>query len=215
MSQFSSNWDSKKSPGIGSRIIGRFNNPGPLKPRLDEATRQIQTVMAKLDAAIFKLKDRDAFLFSKIVSSLQKRDSQRASMFANELAELRKMSKMVTQSKLALEQIVLRLNTVTELGDVVLTLAPATSIVRNLRESLSGVMPEAEGEMNEISGLLSGILVDAGSVSGSSLNFETANEEAERALAEAAAVAETRIRNNFPDIPQTVQDSEQEKMETA
>ncbi len=209
MSQFSNNWDTKKTPGIGSRIIGRFNNPGPLKPRLDQATRQIQTVMAKLDAAIFKMRDRDAFLFNKIVASLQKRDSARASMFANELAELRKMSKMVTQSKLALEQIVLRLNTVTELGDVVLTLAPATSIVRNLREGLSGVMPEAEGEMSEISGLLSGILVDAGSVSGSSLNFETANEEAERALAEAAAVAETRMQK-FPDIPQTGGNSDQE-----
>jgi division protein CdvB (Snf7/Vps24/ESCRT-III family) len=209
MSQFSNNWDNKKAPGIGSRIIGKFNNPGPLKPRLDQATRQIQTVMAKLDATIFKLRDRDAFLFNRIVSSVQKRDSQRASMFANELAELRKMSKMVTQSKLALEQIVLRLNTVTELGDVVLTLAPATSIVRNLREGLSGVMPEAEGEMSEISGLLSGILVDAGSVSGSSLNFETANEEAERALAEAAAVAETRM-SKFPDIPQTVGNSDRE-----
>ena len=210
MSQFSNNWDNpKKAPGIGSRIIGKFNNPGPLKPRLDQATREIQTVMAKLDAAIFKLRDRDAFLFNKIVASVQKRDSQRASMFANELAELRKMNKMVTQSKLALEQIVLRLNTVTELGDVVLTLAPATSIVRNLREGLSGVMPEAEGEMGEISGLLSGILVDAGSVSGSSLNFETANEEAERALAEAAAVAETRM-SKFPDIPRTVGNSDQE-----
>src|SRR5271169_451893 len=213
MSQFSNNWDNKKTPGIGSRIIGKFNNPGPLKPRLDQATRQIQTVMAKLDAAIFKLRDRDAFLFNKIVASVQKRDSARASMFANELAELRKMSKMVTQSKLALEQIVLRLNTVTELGDVVLTLAPATSIVRSLRESMSGVTPEAEGEMSEISGLLSGILVDAGSVSGSSLNFETANEEAERALAEAAAVAESRMKERFPDIPQTV--SDQNEMEMA
>ena len=70
MSQFSNNWDNKKTPGIGSRIMGRFNNPGPLKPRLDEATRQIQTVMAKLDATIFKLRDRDAFLFGKIVSSV-------------------------------------------------------------------------------------------------------------------------------------------------
>src|ERR1035438_1061993 len=201
MSQFSNNWDNKKGPGIGSRIAGRFNNPGPLKPRLDQTTRQIQTVMAKLDATIFKMRDRDTFLFNKIVTYVQKRDSARASMFANELAELRKMSKMVTQSKLALEQIVLRLNTVTELGDVVLTLVPATSIVRSLRESMSGVMPEAEGEMSEISGLLSGILVDAGSVSGTSLNFETANEEAERAMAEAAAVAETRMKK-FPDIPQ-------------
>ena len=203
MSQFSGNWDPKKGPGIGERIRGRFNNPGPLKPRLDQATRQIQTVMAKLDTAMLKLRDRDAFLFGKIVSSLQKRDSQRASMFANELAELRRMNKMVTQSKLALEQVVLRLNTVTDLGEVVTTLAPATSIVRNLREGLAGVMPEAEGEMSEISGLLSGILVDAGSSGGTSLNFETANEEAERALAEAAAVAETRMRERFPDIPES------------
>lgn len=210
MSQFAGNWESKKGPGFGERLRGRFNNPGPLKPRLDQATRQIQTVMARLDTAMMKLRDRDAFLFGKIVGSLQKRDTQRASMFANELAELRRMNKMVTQSRLALEQIVLRLNTVTELGEVVTTLAPATSIVRNLREGLAGVIPEAEGEMSEISGLLSGILVDAGSVGGASLNFETANEEAERALAEAAAVAEARMRERFPDIPQSAATPEEE-----
>jgi len=209
MSQFAGNWDPKKGPGLSERLWGRFNNPGPLKPRLDEATRQIQTVMARLDTAMMKLRDRDAFLFGKIVGSLQKRDNQRASMFANELSELRRMNKMVTQSKLALEQMVLRLNTVSELGDVVTTLAPATSIVRNLREGLAGVIPEAEGEMSEISGLLSGILVDAGSIGGASLNFETANEEAESALAEAAAVAEARMRERFPDIPQSAEMSEE------
>jgi division protein CdvB (Snf7/Vps24/ESCRT-III family) len=214
MSNFAGNWDPKKGPGLGERLKGRFNNPGPLKPRLDQATRQIQTVMARLDTAMMKLRDRDAFLFGKIVGSLQKRDSQRASMFANELSELRRMTKMVTQSKLALEQMVLRLNTVSELGDVVTTLAPATSIVRNLREGLVGVIPEAEGEMSEISGLLSGILVDAGSVRGASLNFETANEEAEMALSEAAAVAESRMREGFPEIPQSV-DLSEEGMEPA
>jgi len=131
-------------------------------------------------------------------------------MYANELSELRRMNKMVTQSKLALEQMVLRLNTVSDLGDVVTTLAPATSVVRNVRESLAGVIPEAEGEMGEISGLLSGILVDAGSVGGASLNFVAANEEAERALSEAAAVAEARMREGFPDIPQSAVVSEDE-----
>jgi division protein CdvB (Snf7/Vps24/ESCRT-III family) len=216
MSQFSNNWEPKRGPGIGDRFRGRVNNPGPLKPRLEQATRQIQAVMGRLDNAVVKIRDRDTFLFNKIVSSVQKRDSQRASMYANELAELRKMNKMVTQSKLALEQIVLRLNTVTELGEVVLTLAPATSVVRNLREGLAGVMPEAEGEMSEISGLLSGILVDAGSVTGTSLNFETANEQAEMVLAEAAAVAESRMKDKFPDIPDSISESASDSnMETA
>jgi division protein CdvB (Snf7/Vps24/ESCRT-III family) len=203
MSQFSNNWDRKKSAGLGERLRTAFNNPGPLKPRLDALMRQINVVMARLDTSMAKIRDRDAALFAKTVSALQKNENQRASMFANELAEVRKVGKMVTQSKLALEQIVLRLNTITELGDIVTTLAPATSIVRSIKQDIVGVMPDAEGEMGEVSSLLSGILVDAGSIGGYSLNFETANEEAELALSEAAAVAESRMKEKFPDIPQS------------
>ena len=204
MSQFTSNWDRKRSAGIGERIRNTFNNPGPLKPRLDAVMRQIQVVMAKLDASMTKLRDRDAALFAKTVAAVQKHENQRASMFANELAEVRRVGKMVTQSRLALEQVVLRLNTITELGDVVTTLAPATSIVRNVKQDIAGVMPDAEGEMGEVSSLLSGILVDAGSMGGYTMNFETANEEAEKALSDAAAVAESRMKEKFPDIPQSV-----------
>jgi division protein CdvB (Snf7/Vps24/ESCRT-III family) len=203
MSHFSNNWDRKKSAGLGERLRGAFNNPGPLKPRLDALMHQIQIVMAKLDTSMAKIRERDAALFSKTVAAVQKHENQRASMFANELAEVRKVGKMVTQSKLALEQIVLRLNTITELGDIVTTLAPATSIVRSVKQDIAGVMPDAEGEMGEVSSLLSGILVDAGSIGGYSLNFETANEEAELALSEAAAVAESRMKEKFPDIPQS------------
>ena len=209
MSQFTNNWDRKRSAGLGERIRNTFNNPGPLKPRLDAVMRQIQVVMAKLDTSMSKLRDRDAALFAKTVAAVQKHENQRASMFANELAEVRRVGKMVTQSRLALEQVVLRLNTITELGDVVTTLAPATSIVRNVKQDIAGVMPDAEGEMGEVSSLLSGILVDAGSMGGYTMNFETANEEAEKALAEAAAVAESRMREKFPDIPQSVAAAEE------
>jgi division protein CdvB (Snf7/Vps24/ESCRT-III family) len=204
MSQFTNNWDRKKTTGIGERLRNTFNNPGPLKPRLDAVVRQTQIVMAKLDTSMAKIRERDASLFTKTVAAVQKHDNQRASMFANELAEVRRVGKMVTQSRLALEQVVLRLNTITELGDVVTTLAPATSIVRNVKADIAGVMPDAEGEMGEVSSLLNGILVDAGSMGGYSLNFETANEEAEKALSEAAAVAESRMKEKFPDIPQSV-----------
>jgi division protein CdvB (Snf7/Vps24/ESCRT-III family) len=174
----------------------------------------MQVVMAKLDTSMAKIRDRDSALFAKTVAAVQKHENQRASMFANELAEVRKVGKMVTQSKLALEQIVLRLNTITELGDIVATLAPATSIVRNVKQDIVGVMPDAEGELGEVSSLLSGILVDAGSMGGYSLNFEVANEEAEMALSEAAAVAESRMKEKFPELPQPAEE-EAESFETA
>ncbi len=212
MSQFSSSWEKKKTAGLGERLRSAFNNPGPLKPRLDALMHQMQVVMAKLDTSMAKIRDRDSALFAKTVVAVQKHENQRASMFANELAEVRKVGKMVTQSKLALEQIVLRLNTITELGDIVATLAPATSIVRNVKRDIVGVMPDAEGELGEVSSLLSGILVDAGSMGGYSLNFEVANEEAEMALSEAAAVAESRMKEKFPELPQA---TEEESFETA
>ena len=84
-------------------------------------------------------------------------------------------------------------------------MAPATSIVRSVKQDIVGVMPDAEGEMGEVSSLLSGILVDAGSMGGYTMNFETANEEAEMALSEAAAVAESRMKEKFPDIPQSAE----------
>jgi division protein CdvB (Snf7/Vps24/ESCRT-III family) len=208
MSTFAGKWEKQNSQSFGTRVRDSVRSPGPLKPRLDLAIRQIQVQVAKLDSTSTKLRERDNSIFGKVVASLQKHDTQHASVFANELAEIRKMNKMVTQAKLALEQIVLRLNTITELGDIVVTLTPAMAVIRNVKQGLVGVLPEAESEIGEISGLLSSILVDAGTVGGYSLNFEAANEDAERILAEASAVAETRMKEKFPEIPTTLPTAE-------
>jgi division protein CdvB (Snf7/Vps24/ESCRT-III family) len=204
MSTFQNKWEKNQGQSISSKVKESVRNPGPLKPRLDLAIRQIQVQVAKLDGTSSKLRERDSQIFGKVVGSIQKHDTQHASVFANELAEVRKMNKMVTQARLALEQIVLRLNTITELGDIVVTLTPAMSVIRSIKQGLVGVLPEAENEIGEISGLLSTILVDAGTVGGYSLNFEAANEDAERILAEASAVAEQRMREKFPEIPTTL-----------
>ncbi|MDA4121456.1 MAG: Snf7 family protein [Thaumarchaeota archaeon] len=201
MSAFAGKWEKQNTQSFGNRVKDSVRNPGPLKPRLDLAVRQIQVQVAKLDSTTNKLRERDNSIFTKVVASLQKHDTQHASVFANELAEIRKMNKMVTQAKLALEQIVLRLNTITELGDIVVTLTPAMAVIRNVKQGLVGVLPEAESEIGEISGLLSSILVDAGTVGGYSLNFEAANEDAEKILAEASAVAEQRMKERFPEVP--------------
>jgi len=201
MSNFGQKWVKEQKPGMGDKVKEAIRPSGPLKPRLEDAVRAIQTQVARLDSTSNKLKERDAAIFNKVVTAIQKHDTQHASVYANELAEVRKMNKMVTSSRLALEQIVLRLNTVSELGDIVVTLAPAMSVIRSVRSGIISVLPEAEREINEISGLLSSILVDAGQTSGSTLNFEAANEDAEKILAEASAVAEQRMKDKFPELP--------------
>jgi len=208
MSDFVSKWTKPSGGGFGERVREAIRPLGPLKPRLEAAIRQIQIQISKLDATSLKLKERDAAIFNKIVSAIQKHDMQHATVFANELAEIRKMNKMVTAAKLALEQIVLRLNTVQELGDIVVTLAPAMGVIRSIRSGLVSVLPEAESEISEISNLLGSILIDAGQLGAATINFEAANEDAERILAEASAVAEQKMREKFPEIPTSVRTSE-------
>ncbi|MBI2127093.1 MAG: hypothetical protein HYU02_07265 [Thaumarchaeota archaeon] len=201
MSQFASKWTKPQTSGFGERIKDSVRPAGPLKPRLEQAIRQIQIQTSRLDQTETKLRERDASIFNKVVANIQKHDMDHATVYANELAEVRKMNKMVTSAKLALEQIVLRLNTVQELGDVVVTLTPAMAVIKNVKSGLMTVLPQAEHEIGEISGLLSGILVDAGQMGGYTLNFEAAGEEAEKILGEASAVAEQRMKDKFPDLP--------------
>ncbi len=199
---FSEKWQSsKKGLGFISRVRDTVNPPAPIKVRIDAASRQIKVLIAQLDGAVNRIRQRDEAIFTKVVASLAKHDNEHASVYANELSEVRKMGKVVAQAQLALEQIVLRLGTITDLGDVAMTLAPAITVIRSMKQGLSSALPEADREIGEISGLLSGILVEAGSVGGVSLNFDVANEDAQKVMEEAAAVAEQRISESFPEIP--------------
>ena len=54
-----------------------------------------------------------------------------------ELGEIRKVEKMLTQESIALESVSMRLNTVSEVGDLVAVLAPAASVLNNIRSGMS------------------------------------------------------------------------------
>jgi len=208
---FSSNWEKKdKAPGLLDRLRGSVQTPTPLKSQIDLANRQIRLLISQLDSTVNRIRQRDSTIFKNVVSSLAKHDMQHATVYANELAEVRKMGKMVTQAQLAMEQISLRLGTITDLGEIASTLAPAVSVIKNMKEGLQMALPEADKEMGEISGLLSSVLVDASTTGGISLNFDAANEDAQKVLEEASIVAEQRMKESFPEIPAGVIVSEDE-----
>ncbi|MCJ7469100.1 Snf7 family protein [Candidatus Bathyarchaeota archaeon] len=200
--RFAKRWDSKRDDQpFTKKLQEAVKPPGPLRPRLDFAVRRIELQVQKLDQATERFSQRDKTIFARIVDAYTKHDSARANVFANELAEIRKMERLIINARLALEQIVLRLRTVSELGDVVSTLGPAVSVLRSVRAGLVSVFPEAENELGEIGNMLSGIMIEAGQGSGMTLNFDSVNEDAAKILTEASTVAEQRIKEKFPDLP--------------
>ena len=198
---FANRWERSNDPSVSTKVKDAIRPPGPLKPRLDLATKRIESQIQRLDQASNRFQDRDKTIFNRIVDAYAKHDTARANVFANELAEIRKMEKMIFHAKLALEQITLRLKTVTELGDVAITLLPVVGVISDIKTGMAAINPQAEKELGEIGNLLSGIVVDAGAVSGGTINFETANEDSAKILDEAQTIAESRMKDTFPELP--------------
>ena len=199
---FAKKWEPKREEeSLVNTIRETIQPPVPLKPRLDFAVRKLDLQINKLDQANERFTQKDRTLFAKLVDAYTQHDSAHANIYATELAEIRKMTKIIMNARLALDQVSLRIKTVSELGDVVVTLGPCIGVLRSVSVGLCGVLPEAEGELGDIGNMLSGLMFDAGTSSGMSLNFNSVNEDAEKILAEAATVAEQRVNANFPDLP--------------
>src|SRR5439155_6264603 len=78
-------------------------------------------------------------------------DTARSTMYANEIAEIRKMAKITLRSELALEQVGLRLETIQEFGDVAATMGPIAGVVAAIKNQVQGVIPQVGYELGEIS----------------------------------------------------------------
>jgi len=148
--RFAKKWETRRDEQpLTDRIKFAVRPPGPLKPRLDFAVRRIELQVQKLDQASDRFSQRDKTIFARIVDAYTKHDSSRANVFATELAEIRKMERLIINARLALEQIVLRLRTVSELGDVVSTLGPAVGVLRSVRAGLVSVSPKQKTSLGK------------------------------------------------------------------
>lgn len=204
--------DSKKwnnnaqSESIRDKLREAAQSQTPLKPRIEEAQKKLQIQISKLDSISFKLQEKDKVIFSRIVNAMQNHDSHYGKLLSGELSQIRKTNKMVNSAKLAFEQIQLRLNTMTELGDVVVTLSPAMSVIKGIQGGLKTMLPEADQSFGQISELLGGIMSGSSQMASSSemvgagVSSISLDEEAVDIMQEASAIVEENTRGKFPDL---------------
>ena len=200
-SKFEKGWKAQEKEPFGKQVRETVRGPQPMRPQIQKATQQLTGEINRLDQAMNRLKQRESSIFKKTVSAVQSHDQESSKAYSNELAEVRKMQKIVTQSKIALEQITTRLQTVTDIGDFTATLAPAIGVIRNVRSTLGTAMPEAQNALSDIGATLSSLMTDVGGLTGGNFFTPESSEEADKIMAEAAAVAEKRMSDSFPEVP--------------
>jgi division protein CdvB (Snf7/Vps24/ESCRT-III family) len=205
---FGTKWIKPQGESVSNKLLEGIKPQAPLKPRIEEAQKKLQMQISKLESISSKMAEKDHLIFKRVVHAMQNHDSQYAKILSNELSQIRKMNKMISSAKLALEQIQLRLNTITELGDVVITLSPAMSVIKGIQGGLSSMMPEADQSFGQISDLLGSIMADSGQIPTAEITGSTGlNEDSMKIIEEASAIVEQNMKDKFPDLPASTVES--------
>ena len=201
MTSFSNQWNKEAKKDPTERIRESLRTQKPLKPTMETAKNRLGIQTQRLDTLLEKLKSKDRTLFDQIVTHLQNHDSQQSKMLSNELSQVRRTIKTISQLKMSLEQVHMRLESTIDIGDALTALKPAVGTLSKVKTGLTGLMPNVDTELGEINDVFSDIMVNANSTSDIGFALNPSGGEMNNILAEASIVAEQRVTDNFPDVP--------------
>ncbi len=189
----------KEQPSLSTKIKNVGKPQESVKDQITTVIQRLDLQTKTLDLAVKRFENRDAAVFQCVVKALSDRDKARANILASELWEIRKVERMLIQESLALESVSMRLRTVSEVGDLVSVLAPAASVLNNIRSGMSSVLPQASQELESIGSLLSDIVTTTSQSTETPVNIGAANEDAQAILKEAELAAEKKLNDQFPE----------------
>ena len=202
MGSLSNRWSKPQKPGISERLNSVLRPKGALKPRVETGIKKLQVQISKLDNMLSSLNARDEKIFHRIVTATQQHDTHTANTLSKELAEVRKVRRVLGNARMAIEQIELRLTTFHDLGDTVITVMPTIGLMKNMKSSLAKFMPGADQELNNMAEMLGGLMTETFHSSDASFGAEAVMDaESEKILQEASAVAEQQAGDKFPSMP--------------
>jgi len=155
----------------------------------------------KLQDTVLRLQQKDRAMFQKCVAAQLSKDLPHAQLYASECAEIRKMAKIVLESEIALERAIIRLQTVEQLGEILVQMLPVVSVVNETRGKIEGVIPEVASELDAVHSLLDDTVKETGMIQQTDSETILQDEEAKRIFEESSVYAEEQIRKQFPELP--------------
>ena len=199
--RFTDKWKAKeKQPSIVSKIKNVAQPQETLKDQIGLVIQRLDVQTRTLDAAVQRFQIRGADIFNRVVKAMADRDEARANIYATELSEIRKVEKMLSHASLALQSVSMRLNTVSEVGDIVTVLSPAKNVLNGISTEMCSIFPEASQELGSIGGLLSDIVTTTCQGTETPVDVGRATPESDAILLEAELAIETRLKEQLPEV---------------
>ena len=203
MGNITKNWHEVKNSILSQRFLDRVRPEAALKNRINGAEKKMECQILRLNETYTKLKQNHDRVFKKIVEAKLTRNESRAKTYAIELQEIRKVKNKIDGAKVAMEQMKLRLGTVSELGDIIVTLSPCMSLIKGLAPTISTLIPQMHTSMEDLTGMFSDMLTDSSLPQESMIPTFQGNNDTDAILQEAHDVLEGKTRTAIPEPPTT------------
>ena len=160
----------------------------------EDILEKLQLIKARLSRRVKELNSRYRELFEQVVKAYMEKDRERAAIYAEELAELRKMLRRLTHASLLLEGTIYRIEAVKDLSDAGQIMTPLKSVLTIASEELRGIAPTASEGLNELIDSIEDFSINVGQLSDSMTSSPELSDEARKILEEASAIASQRNR---------------------
>jgi division protein CdvB (Snf7/Vps24/ESCRT-III family) len=172
------------------RFIGLARDDN-MKPKIASTIKEIELHRRELENLRGRLEQRRRSLFDTTVRAMKSRDDSKAAVYANEWTELRKVGRVVYASELALTQVILRLESILDVGDVVAHMNMAFKVLRRVNKSVLGLVPSIDQASSEINSVLTETMTEMGHVT-PSVSLDIRTESGEELVEQARKLAEER-----------------------
>ena len=172
-----------------------------LREKISDAIRKLELHRREVETLRHRLEERRVKLFDIIVSSVQKQERERASVYANEHVEVKKIIRVLVTCELALTQVTLRLESIRDIGDAMTEMGHAFKVIKGVGTVLNGLSADVMNVQEDIQTTLSDTMAELGQVA-PNLNIDVNTSSGEEIVEEAMRFLENEIENT--DLPEPI-----------
>jgi division protein CdvB (Snf7/Vps24/ESCRT-III family) len=172
-------------------------------PVSQESLNELRQQNLKFEQSCGRLGFREKELFSMIQGALRGKDSLRANMYANELARVRHLKRVFSQSQLALECISIRMESLLDLYNAI-QMDPVSEAIRAVVGEIQGVSPQFTAGLEQLAKLAGETLTQANiGFKEPALDevFGATSPESVAILKEVSKTIEDSLTESFPEPP--------------
>ncbi len=146
------------------------------------------------------------------ISSLEKNNKQKATICANEIAEIRKLVRFLCSVQLAIERVIIRLETIKELNEIVVDLKPALKLLQNVSQELFQILPDVSSELSKVNDTINETLHTTKiNADESVIPVNVKTPAGEQIIGEVSSFLENKLSQTLPEPPTTLKKPETEK----